>query len=138
MSATLKAITKGRFFRYYKLSGEDFFIRRMSNDDYTDGYKEFINSRTSSPTGNILAAFCPHFDSSDLRHTEHSLGQLQKGYNVFIFVLKHQYSTDNRVTDEEIVALRRFGDVRIFDDKSAEAEDRAKALEDYIAAIFAR
>jgi GTPase SAR1 family protein len=137
-SATLKALTEGRLFRSYQLSGADFFIRRMSNDDYTEAYKDFIDECVAAPSGNILAAFCPHFETGDLRFSEHSLAQLQTRYDLYIFALKYQYHTDNRITDHELTSMARFGEVRIFDDQNAESEDRAVALEDYIATIFNR
>lgn len=137
-SATLKALTEGRLFRSYQLSGADFFIRRMSNDDYTEAYRDFIDECVAAPSGNILAAFCPHFEAGDLRFTEHSLAALKKKYDVYIFALKYQYHTDNRITDQELNSMGRFGEVQIFDDKNAEAEDRAVALEDFVTSILRR
>lgn len=137
-SATLKALTESRLVRSYEFAGAYFFIRRMSNDDYTGGYKKFIDECVAKSNGNILAAFCPHFEMGDLRFAEYSLSQLQQQYQLYIFSLKYQYSTENRITDQELATMAQFAEVRIFDDQFAEAEDRAAALEEYIESIVRR
>ena len=135
-SRTLRALTENKLFRNYQFSDTRFFIRRMSNDDYTEGYRDFIDGCVAAPNMNILAAFCPHFEKNDLRFTEHSLTQLKTQYDLHIFALKYQYNTAICITDQELASMSRFGNVTTFDDGNAEAQVRADALEDFILTVI--
>lgn len=129
-SKTLKALTdNNRYIKNYKLGGHDWFIRRMSNDDQPDGYYNFMDSLTKSY---LIAAFCPNFDDDRYKITVNLLSELKrKGYELYFWVLKTQFSSGDKMPSNYIDKLRDFGTVEIYS-QNCEADIRASELRKFI------
>jgi hypothetical protein len=131
-SKTLTALTNGNHhLRKTTIAGDEFFIRRMSNDDQTEGYIKFMMSLDPAIRPYLIAALCPQFD--DLTIGTHAiLSTLHgNGYGLFFWVIEHQYKTDRVVTAKEITLLRGFGTVEVFT-KKAEASVRSKGFKEFV------
>jgi len=95
----------------------------MSNDDQREGFIEFMMSLDPTFLPNVIAALCPKFDVSA---TNTILTTLRaKGYQLFFWVIKHQYGGAKVVEEDEIDRLRGLGTVEEFSE-SAEADSRSK------------
>jgi len=124
-SQTLSALTNGNFrLRRITIAGVKFFIRRMSNDDQPDGYIKFMKSINPARRPYLIAALCPRFNNH-ATETNSILSTLRaKGYQLFFWVIEHQYRTSAVVKTKEIKRLRKFGKVNVF---SARAEAAARS-----------
>jgi|SRR5271166_2199325 len=131
-SLTLRALTKGnKHQRRTTINEEEFYIRRMSNDDQPGSYVLFIKSLDTSRHPRVIAALCPNFERTDAQ-TAFILRTLQqKRYQLFFWVIKHQYRTSEIVTADEISRLREFGRVEVFQD-IVEASTRTTHFRDFI------
>lgn len=129
-SKTLKAFTdNSRYIQNYKLAGHEWFIRRMSNDDQPDGFYNFMDSLTKSY---LIAAFCPNFDDDRYEITVNLLNELQnKGYELYFWVLKVQFSSGDNMSGNYIDKLRDFGTVEVYS-QNCEADTRASELRKFI------
>ena len=125
-SSTLRALTNGDFrVRRTTIAGDEYFIRRMSNDDQSEGYIKFMMSLDPALRPYLIAALCPQFDEPAAA-TDSILATLRtKGYQLFFWVIEHQYGTSKIVAAEEIKRLRGFGKVEVFSSPSAEAAARS-------------
>lgn len=129
-SKTLKQLTSNsRRVRYFSISGEDFFIRRMSNDDFEKKLLKFVTDATKYKR-NLIIAFCPAFDKS--RESKKILDILSKDFTLFFFVLKHKFGSDLTISKNEIDVLRKYGDVSVFNKRNEEDKIRALSFEKYI------
>lgn len=129
-SKTLKALTNNsRYVRNYELGGLTWFIRRMSNDDRPDGYHTFMDNLTSPY---LIAAFCPNFDDERIEITINLLDKLNdKGYKLYFWVLKTQFTSGVSMSRDYIEKLKNFGKVEVYS-KRSEASIRATELRKYI------
>jgi hypothetical protein len=129
-SKTLKALTDdSRYIKNYKLGAHEWFIRRMSNDDQPDGYYEFMDKLTKSY---LIAAFCPNFDEERYEITVDLLNELKnKGYELYFWVLKIQFTTGLEMSADYIEKLKNFGNVEVYSKKS-EASIRSSELRKFI------
>jgi hypothetical protein len=132
-SKTLAALTEDNTHRrWWKIAGEEFFIRRMSNDDFPEGYAEFMESLAPTSKPFVIAAFCPNFGDDRRQETEDTLRELQgKGYVLFFWVIEHQYGTSMTVTADTVTRLRTFGTTEVFTER-AEPDRRAENLRRFI------
>lgn len=129
-SKTLKQLTSNnRRVKYVSISGENFFVRRMSNDDHEKKLLKFVTDATKYKR-NLIVAFCPAFDKP--RESKKILDILAKDFTLFFFVLKHKYGSDLIISENEIDVLREFGDVSVFNKRNEEAKIRALSFEKYI------
>ena len=104
----------------------------MSNDDYPDGYYDFINDLDIKTKPNVIAAFCPNFDEVRNEKTVEILNSLKiKGYDLYFWVIEHQFNTKNKMDSFFIDKLKNFGKVEIYS-KCEEADLRASSLKDFI------
>jgi len=132
-STTLRALTHDNFrLRWHSISGFDFFIRRMSNDDYPDSYIDFMRRITPTKYDHLIAAMCPEFNSSE-NPTETILLSLQKkGFELYFWVLeKEQGHGERTVRSSEILTLRKHGVVEIHDTKTT-PQKNAKLFSKFI------
>lgn len=136
-SHTLKAFTDGSLVRSCDVEEIPFFIRRMSNDDFNEDYRRFIDSCVKDPSKNLIAAFCPNFDIPE-RFSLETLERLSAHYRLHIFVLCYQYGTGQVISGPEIATMEGFGETRIYKGRDREARERAVALRDYITEVLAR
>jgi ATP-dependent RNA circularization protein (DNA/RNA ligase family) len=131
-SKTLKALTNNvAQYRYWEIANKVFFIRRMSNDDFSEDLKKIIDSLSPQAQENVILTLCPDFDEP-LKYTKSNLVTLSKKYKVFFFVLQHAYGRNCSVSPVEIEELAKYGKVKMFTEKDVEASSRAKALKEYI------
>lgn len=131
-SKTLKALTSGVVqYRYWKLGDIQYQIRRMSNDDLTDQWKEYIDSFIASKGSDLIIAMCPDFRTRE-KATKSYLTKLSKNYRLRFFVLKYAYGRSEMVKDEEIEQLREFGEVKLYEKKNTEASTRAKEFKAFV------
>jgi hypothetical protein len=130
-STTLRALTQPNPQRRYIEIGEDeFFIRRMSNDDRPKEFYKFMGKVKPSNWPALIVAFCPVFD--DPRTSQCLKALRRKRYRPFFWVLRWQYGGTRFITPEEIATLRNYGQVKIYGVRHAEAHARAIALRRFI------
>jgi hypothetical protein len=127
-SRTLKALADESFARYISIADKWLFIRRMSNDDKPDEFRDLVRTLNPVDKENVILAFCPVFDEGD---AEATLRDLHRHYNIFSFVIRHAFDRKRQITGDEIAALRHFGDVELFEEYG-EASDRADSLRIFI------
>ena len=134
-SQTLRALTDDNYrARRTTIDGVEFFIRRMSNDDYSDSYVEFMSSLDPALRQYLIAALCAQFDDPAVA-TDAILKNLRaKGYQLFFWVIEHQYGTSEVVTAKEIQRLRTFGKVEVFS-ATAESTTRAKSFKRFVSNV---
>lgn len=134
-SKTLRSLTNDDFrLRKTTVGGIEFFIRRMSNDDQPEGYIEFMKSLDPALRPYLIAALCPQFDDP-VAATNSILSTLRaKGYQLFFWVIEHQYGTSEVVTSKEIQRLRSFGKVEVFPTTS-ESVTRAKSFKRFVSNV---
>lgn len=119
-SSTLRALTNDEFrVRWHTISKVDFFIRRMSNDDQTQGYIDFMTKITPAKYQSLIAALCPKIDDAK-NPTEKILKNLDsKGFRLFFWVLETEQGKGNGfISKDEIAMLHRYGTVIIHLGKS--------------------
>lgn len=134
-SKTLCALTNGNFhLRKTTIGGVEFFIRRMSNDDQPKGYVEFMESLDPALRPYLIAALCPQFDDSSAATDYILMTLLAKGYQLFFWVIEHQYGTSEIVAANEIQRLRSFGTVEVFSTMS-ESTARSNSFKHYVSNI---
>jgi predicted MPP superfamily phosphohydrolase len=140
-SRTLRALTNGSRRWYIVVKAVRFFIRRRSNDDVRDDFIRFLNTLDPKQKPYVIVALCPKFDerstNSKKRNTEKMLRQLREKYNLFFFVLIHQWheNGNGRISDGEIQMLRRLGHVELYraNNRRDDADiTRAKKFRKYI------
>ncbi len=135
-SETLRALTHGDYYqRKIAVAGIEFFIRRMSNDDYPEDYVRFVESVDPSCKPYIIATLCPNFERKRAK-TKYVLSNLRsKGYKLFFWIIKNQYKTSEVVTPLDIQRLREFGKVEVFSAR-AEAAVRSENFKRFIARVI--
>ena len=106
----------------------------MSNDDRPEGYTEFMMALDRRRSF-LIAALCPNFskiraNGGNTAEILRSLGR--KGYELFFWVMEHQYGGSETVTNKQISQLQKFGTVEVFT-RQAEAPARARALRKFVA-----
>ena len=131
-SKTLRSLTNEDWRkRHVKISGHEFFIRRMSNDDQPKGYFDFMKSLSPEEKELLIAALCPNFERESAQ-TEEILNILKnKGYKLYFWVIECQFGTNEKIKPEEISKLRSFGEVFVLATKES-SDARAKKLKMYI------
>jgi hypothetical protein len=132
-SKTLKCLTNdSRYVKTYTINDINWFIRRMSNDDYSENYCNFMKNLNAEINPNVIAAFCPNFEEKRNEETIEILNSLKnKGYNLYFWVIEHQFVTKKKMDSSFINELKNFGEVEIYS-KCEEADLRALALKDFI------
>jgi hypothetical protein len=132
-SKTLKALTdNSRYVKNHELGGLIWFIRRMSNDDRPDSYYTFMDKLT---TPYLIAAFCPNFDDERSKITVALLEKLNdKGYKLYFWVLKNQFTSGLSMSSDYIEKLKKFGEVEVYS-KNSDSSIRATELKKYIEKI---
>jgi hypothetical protein len=134
-SSTLRALTNEDFRqRRTTIGGFEFFIRRMSNDDQPAGYIEFMKSLDPALRPYLIAALCPQFDNPAAATNLILTNLRAKGYQLFFWVIEHQYGTNAVVSAKEIQSLRKFGKVEVFS-KSVEAAARSRSFKQYVSNV---
>jgi hypothetical protein len=108
------------------LGGKRFFVRMMSNDDKPEDFEDFIADLDPKKKPYVLVAYCPERGSPLLLKT------LARKYRVHAFVLEHRFRKDDRVSTNEVTALRQYGIVKVFEPIDQPASERARALERFI------
>src|SRR3972149_11354391 len=135
-SRTLKALTDGSsHLQTLTIKSFDFYIRRMSNDDVPERlpnqFADFVENLDPNLYPYLIVALCPNF-TDPLPKTTTILRELAKKYQLFFFVLQHKYGRDKEISGAEIEKLKRFGKVKVFSMKNAEADVRAKEFRAFI------
>lgn len=118
-SLTLRALTNDEYHvKKVRIDNVEFFIRRMSNDDRLAGYVDFMKSVSPANKPFLIAALCPNFHDAEAS-TESILTSLgDKGYQLYFWVIEHQFGTVEVVTTQEIQHLRTFGTVEVYSARS--------------------
>lgn len=131
-SRTLKALTNENVrVKKTTISNTEFFIRRMSNDDQPEGYVKFMKSLNPTTRPYLIAALCPQFDNP-AAHTISILTDLKaKGYQLFFWVIEHQYGTSEVVNANEIQQLSKFGTIEVFSN-TANASSRSNNFQQFV------
>lgn len=131
-SHTLRFLTNGNWrARKVVIKGAKFFIRRMSNDDQPKSYIEFMKKLSPEKHRLLIAALCPNFERANAK-TETILASLKaKGYKLYFWVIQKQYGTNEKVRQDEISELRKYGSVELLRDE-VEANKRAAEFRSYV------
>jgi hypothetical protein len=119
-STTLRALTNNDFrIRWHSISNTDFFIRRMSNDDYPDSYLDFMTRVNPGKYEHLIATLCPVFGVRE-NPTSTILGDLKnKGFDLFFWILANEQGPGNRIISKsEIRTLQNYGTASIHEGKS--------------------
>ena len=120
-SSLLRAMTDGNSYqKKIIITNTEFFIRRMSNDDQPQGYVEFMRSLTPQSRPNVVAAFCPKFNSNG--DTDPAILQplKEKGYELLFWVMRNQQGPGGGIiTDFEIEKMREAGNTEVFLEKTS-------------------
>jgi hypothetical protein len=129
-SHTLRSLTRGNtHVRWKKIAAKWVFIRRMSNDDLTAEWKDFINSLTPEEKPYLIIAACPTRDV--VAFMEKLRG---RGYTLFFWIVRHcSEDRSQLMEDEEIARFRALGEIA-FCQQPADREQRARQLESFIQA----
>jgi len=116
--------------KHIMIKGINVFIIKMSNDDQLDGLLEAIKKHKDIPY--LVIAFCCNFEGGFF--TVEILEALRKyGYEVFSFVLEHQYNNPKiSITSEQIAKLKNYAICEIYSVKKAESNVRAIAFKKYL------
>ena len=134
-SSTLRVLTNDSWrLRKTTIKGFEFFIRRMSNDDQPAGYIKFMKSINPSTKPYLIAALCPQFEKPEARTELILKALLEKGYELFFWVIEHQYGTDETISTKEIQSLRKYGSVEVFS-KKAEAVERSRNFKQFVSNV---
>lgn len=134
-SKTLRALTNDDCrLKKTTIGGVEFFIRRMSNDDRSDSYKKFMTSLDPALRPYLIAALCPQFDNPVAATNSILTNLLAKGYQLFFWVIEHQYGTSEVVAAKEIQRLRSFGKVEVFP-STLESTARSKSFKHFVSNI---
>jgi hypothetical protein len=132
-SETLRALTGGSHrVRRTTISGVEYFIRRMSNDDLPESFIKRMTTINPANWPNILAALCPDFDDPEKKTAVVLQALRDKGYELFFWVLHGQYGTGALIQPAELSRLRTFGKVELLSE-AAEASARSKKFKAFVA-----
>ncbi len=131
-SRTLRALTGGsQYVRAIEIKRTRFLLRRMSNDDRPASFNALMSRLDPSSWSYAIAALCPNFADSEFP-LGHVLENLRaKGYRLYFWVIEHQFGTSAKVLSPELAALRRFGQVEVYSERS-EAQVRAETFQAFI------
>lgn len=134
-SKTLRALTNDNYrVRRTTISGVEYFVRRMSNDDLPESFVDWMTTVNPERWPNILAALCPDFETSE-KKTAAVLQVLQnKGYKLFFWVLHKKFGVNEFIQSSEIARLRTFGKVEVVKDEW-EASVRGRKFKAFITSI---
>jgi len=134
-SQTLRALTNDNYrVRRTSISGVEYFVRRMSNDDLPESFIDWMVTVNPERWPNILAALCPDFEASE-KQTATVLQVLKdKVYKLFFWVLHKKFGSNEFIKPSEISNLRAFGKVEVIEDEW-EAPVRGKKFKDFITSI---
>lgn len=134
-SKTLRALTDDSVrVRRTVISGVEYFVRRMSNDDLPQSFIDWMTTVEPAKWPQIIAALCPDFDDAG-KETADVLTSLQaRGYKLHFWVLNKKFGTEEFVKPNEITRLRRFGKVEVIEEEW-EASNRAKKFKAFIMSI---
>jgi hypothetical protein len=125
-SSTLKALTDDRPVWYWKFQEKTFFVKRMSNDDGIDQWRDAVSPSRPEKHPLLVVAMCPNEDAVE------TLEGLSCDYDLNFWVIRHQFAGNGVVTDDQLKPFLRLGTFEIFGDKRAEAEARGQALRTFI------
>ena len=134
-SMTLRALTNDNpHYRYWKIKGREFLVRRMSDDDVPKAYEQFANWLQPAETPLVLAALCPRLIDEKWRPLLRSiLDTLERKYDLFFFVLKNKGNDPtSTISQNEIDPFGAYGTVKVHRIAGSTPEVRAKALESFI------
>src|SRR5580700_698846 len=109
-SRTIRALTN-EYYGWVKLEGKWFFVRLMSNDDKPEGYGKFIKHLDPAEKPLVIIAYCPEDESPEF------LSMLAKKYDVFLWVLRHNYRQTEEILPSTIAKLRSSGTVEYYQEK---------------------
>jgi len=120
---------------WIKINNIDVFVRHTSNDDVPQSYFKFMESINPDCKPLIIAALCANFTDSWAK-TENILdGLKKKGYDLFFWVMVHQWGTDDTIKTDEIARLRKYGKAEEYT-KAREAKVRANSFGLYVRQII--
>jgi hypothetical protein len=133
-STTLLLLTDGRQLHRFTIKGREFRIKRMSNDDVPVSFFLWLKKLKVDDCPGIIIALCPTFLDKRLNaKLVAALASLRTQYDLFFFVLRQRYKPPDRIKDEEIEGLEKFGKVKVFNSR-AEGKSRAAAFKKFIIA----
>jgi hypothetical protein len=133
---TLIKLTGSKNSRNINISGKDFKINRPSNDDISEQQRlpnhviKFIAESFIYNVSQVIITLCPNFENPK-RCTMPILEFLKYKYDIYFWVMRKKWGTDEVIYQREIDELYDYGVVEIFEEK-VRASIRAKAFRDFI------
>lgn len=103
-----------------EIDGRLFTIRRMSNDDVFEPWKQYIARLDPELHKYVILTVCPKRGAE----VEDVLRELARTYDLFFWVMRHPFSGNRTVATEEEHMLRTFGEVEVCEARESE-ETRA-------------
>lgn len=126
-SGTLKAMTGGLHqVRWHSIGGRNFFIRRMSNDDWLTEWEKFLDGLVPGQSPHVILTVCPKPEALPV------LQRLRSRYDLHFWAIKHAWDGQRSITSTEESALRALGVVALFAQR-VDAGPRAVAFEQFVA-----
>ena len=120
-SFALKQITNGSSHKKtVKINNKWVWVRKMSNDDDSEGLLNFVNSIPTNGYNNFILAYCPNhgYDQGAME----ILNSLQQSCDIYFFVQENMYSApSNIIPASEINHLQQIGTVQILSGKNADS-----------------
>lgn len=111
------------------IKGELFRVRKMSNDDDEKKLLEFVKTVAHSYYEYYIIAYCPKQEIS--KRAKEILDILRLSSELFFFVQKKQFLSEEEITSIEIASMKKYGQVQVLEGKM-EFNLRAKKFINFI------
>ena len=134
-SETLAKLTsENRRLRHILLFGQNFFVRRMSNDDDAKSLFNFTERVDKIWENFLIMTLCPNFGDEMRQDTLKILNNLQKEFDeILFFILRHSFSDARIITQLEIDQLKEFSNnFFILESEHIESNLRAEQFQLFI------
>lgn len=125
-SFALKQITDGSSHKKtIKIQNQWFWVRKMSNDDFSEGLLDFVRKITYNSYEYFILAYCPNHEGDHIAKS--ILDELKKQCDLCFFVQESKFSDPSmKITSQEISFLSKIGKVQIL---KGHHEDSTRANE---------
>uniref|UniRef100_B8HQM8 Uncharacterized protein n=1 Tax=Cyanothece sp. (strain PCC 7425 / ATCC 29141) TaxID=395961 RepID=B8HQM8_CYAP4 len=132
-SRTLKSLTNdSRYVKKITINDQQLFIRRMSNDDEPESLMQFVRKLNTQRCTNVILTLCPNFHDSSRHQTLSILDELSKKYELFFWILRFKYASDEMISDDEIRNLNKYGEVEVFTREQPQSTERAEEFKAFV------
>lgn len=131
-SFALRILTNGSSQRKITtIANERFWVRKMSNDDASQGLLNFVRTIPNSSYSNFILAYCPNHNRDETARA--ILNELaQQNNELYFFVQEEKFTRPHtRITAEEIQLLNEIGTIEVLNGRNEDIV-RAEAFQNFI------